>query len=186
MTKFPDLTELIHGINSNLEGIVDSAENSAFGSAAPEPTAKYVLVNIGSRNLAIAIDNLSEVGSIPKITGLPNLPQWIKGIMNIRSEIISLIDFSGFLGEDQSHNRRDAKLVVLRSDKMKVGMGVDAIVGTVTSNVSDVKKSDLAGESAIGRVIFAEQLPVDKEVYFILNVEKMLAHPRLVNFSEET
>ena len=184
MTNFPDLKDLIHGIDSHLEAIADTDENNAFGSAAPEPTAKYILVKIGSRSLAIAIDNLAEVGSVPKVTFLPNLPGWIQGIMNIRSEIISMVDFTGFLQEQQMHVRGEKKLVVLRNDKMKVGMGVDAIIGTVTKNLSEIEVSDLNTESAIGKSLFTESLPVEGNSYFILNVDKLLSHPKLVNFSE--
>jgi purine-binding chemotaxis protein CheW len=184
MTNFPDLKDLIGGIDSHLEGVADSDENNAFGLASPEPMAKYILVMVGSRSLAIAIDSLAEVGSVPKITFLPNLPDWIHGIMNIRSEIISMVDFSGFLQEEQTRGRGEKKLVVLRSEKMKVGIGVDAIVGTVTKNLSDIETSSLESESVIGKVLFAESIPVDGRVYSILNVEKFLTHPRLVNFSE--
>lgn len=184
MTNFPDLKDLIQGIDTSLDTVSESDENNAFGSAAPEPMAKYILVTIGSRRLAIAIDSLAEVGSIPQITFLPNLPGWIKGIMNIRSEIISMIDFTGFLEEEPKKIRGEKKLVVLRNEKMKVGTSVDNIVGTVTKYLSDIAPSDLRSESVIGQALFAQQLAVDGESYAILNVDTFLSHSKLVNFSE--
>ncbi len=184
MTNFPDLKDLIQGIDTSLDAVSDSDENNAFGSAAPEPMAKYILVTIGARSLAIAIDSLAEVGSIPPITFLPNLPGWIKGIMNIRSEIISMVDFAGFLEEEQLRTRGEKKLVVLRNEKMKVGISVDNIVGTVTKYLSEIAPSDLSSESAIGQALFAQQLPVDEKSYAILNVDTFLSHSKMVNFSE--
>lgn len=184
MTNFPDLKDLIHGIDSHLEAAAASDDSNAFGSAAPEPMAKYILVTIGTRHLAITIDSLAEVGAVPQITFLPNLPEWILGIMNIRSEIISMVDFPGFLNEEQIRVRGEKKLVVLRNEKMKVGLGVDAIVGTVTKNLSDIENSDLESESSIGKVLFSESLPVEGRYYSILNVGEFLTHSKLVNFSE--
>lgn len=184
MTNFPDLKDLIQGIDNHLEGISDSDDMNALSSAAPEPMAKYILVAIGSRHLAITIDSLAEVGAVPQITFLPNLPDWILGIMNIRSEIISMVDFTGFLQEQQTHVRGEKKLVVLRNEKMKVGIGVDSIVGTVTKNLSDVETSDVESESSIGKLLFSESLPVEGRSYSILNVGKFLTHSKLVNFSE--
>ena len=186
MTHFPDLKDLIHDINTGIEGVEGSQENSAFAAVAPEPTAKYILVTIGARSLAIAIDNLAEVGAIPPVTLLPNLPIWIKGIMNIRSEIISMIDFAGFLGDEQGQNRSKGKLVVLRNEKMKVGIAVDAIVGTVTKNLSEITEADLSGRSDLETVLFAQSLPVDNAHYSILSVDTLLSHPKLVDFSEES
>lgn len=185
MTKYPDLNSLIHGIDSQLESVARFIDPASLG-ATPEPTAKYILVEIGSRSLAIMIDSLAEVGSVPEITFLPNLPEWIKGIMNIRSEIVSMVDFAGFLNEEQVRTRREKKLLVLRNGKMKVGVGVDSIVGTVTKSTSDVHSSKESIEGSIGKALFLENLLVDGETYSILNVQKFLTHPRLVNFAIES
>jgi len=185
MTNYPDLNSLIHGIDSQFEGVIDAIDPASFG-ATPEPMVKYILVAIGSRSLAITIDSLAEVGSMPKITFLPNLPEWIKGIMNIRSEIISMIDLTGFLNEEQAHTWRDKKLLVLREGKMKVGVGVDSIVGTVTRSTNDIQSSKKSTESSIGKILFRKDLLVDGETYSILNVENFLTHPRLVNFAKES
>ena len=184
MTKFPDLKDLIQGIDASLDSVAESEENRAFGSIAPEPMAKYILVSIGARSLAIAIDSMAEVGSVPPVTFLPNLPGWIKGIMNIRSEIISMIDFTGFLEEEQGRTRRDKKLVVLRNEKMKVGISVDTIVGTVTKFVREIAPSDLSSESVLAQALFGQQLTVDGKPYAILDVDAFLSHPKLIHFSE--
>lgn len=185
MTKYPDLNNLILSIDSQLESVADFNDPAALG-ATPVPMAKYILVEVGARSLAIAIDNLAEVGPLPKITFLPNLPEWIKGIMNIRSEIISMVAFSGFLNEEEVHTGREKKLVVLRSGKMKVGVGVDSIVSTVTRSTNDIQLSKKSTEGSVGKDLFLENLLVDGETYSILNVQKFLTHPRLVNFAKES
>ncbi len=185
MTNYPDLKSLILSIDSQLESVADFNDPAAFG-ATPEPMVKYILVEVGSRSLAIAIDNLAEVGPMPKITFLPNLPEWVKGIMNIRSEIISMVAFSGFLNEEEVHTGPDKKLVVLRSGKMKVGVEVDSIVGAVTRSINDIQLSKKSTEGSVGKDLFLENLLVDGKTYSILNVQKFLTHPRLVNFAKES
>lgn len=185
MTNYPDLKNLIQGIDIQLESVAGLIDPGSLGTK-PEPMFKYILVEIGPRSLAIMIDNLAEVGSLPDVTFLPNLPEWVKGIMNIRSEIVSMIDFAVFLNEDQVNTRREKKLVVLRNGKMKVGVGVDSIVGTVTRGTSDIQLSQENEDTSIGKALFMENLLVDGETYAILNVQKFLTHPRLVNFAKES
>ena len=185
MTNYPDLNNLIHDIDSQFEGVTNSSDPPSF-AVAPELMAKYILVEIGSRSLAIMIDSLAEVGAIPKITSLPNLPEWIEGIMNLRSEIISMVDFTGFLNEEKVHSPRDKKLLVLHEGKMKVGVGADSIVGTVTRSSSDIQSAKKGVEISIGKDLFMEELLVDGKAYSILNVQKFLTHPRLVNFATES
>ena len=185
MTKYPDLKDLIHGIDSQLEGIAISVDSSSVGSAL-EPMAKYILVEIGSRSLAIAIDSLAEVGAQPKVTFLPNLPEWILGIMNIRSEIISMVDFACFLNEERVQVRSEKKLIVLRNEKMKVGIGVDAIVGTVTKSLNDIQPAEVSSENSIGNILFTHNLLDDGTLYSLLDVPKFFTLRKLVNFSEES
>ena len=59
--------------------------------------SRYILVEVGSLKLALSIENLAEIGALPPITFLPNLPSWIQGVVSIRSEIISVIDFLIFM-----------------------------------------------------------------------------------------
>ena len=98
MSSVVDLQNLILKIDEQLAEVTDKAaivEQQV--AAAREEMRRYILVRIGDLHLAIAIDDLSEVGPLPAITLLPNLPFWIQGIVNIRSEIVSVIDFGGFL-----------------------------------------------------------------------------------------
>ena len=185
MINYPELNSLIQDIDTQLESVAGSIDPASLGTTS-EPMSKYILVEIGPRSLAIMIDSLAEVGSVPDITFLPNLPEWVKGIMNIRSEIVSMVDFAGFLNEEQVHTRREKKLVVLRNGKMKVGVGVDSIVGTVTRGASDIQSSKENTDSSIGKALFMENLLVDGETYAILNVQRFLTHPRLVNFAKES
>lgn len=185
MTTFPDLQDLIRSIDSSFAGVEDIVATSVFDSA-PAPKEKYILVEVGSHSLAIQIDSLAEVGAVPKITFLPNLPVWILGIMNIRSEIISMVDFAGFLQEDQGAQGRQKKLVVLRSNKVKVGIAVDSIVATVTKNRSEILSSVVGISTSIGKDLFIESILVDGRSYAILDVDNLLTHPRLVDFSGES
>ncbi|TKB09873.1 chemotaxis protein CheW [Desulforhopalus sp. IMCC35007] len=182
MTKYPDLIDLIHAIDRQLEGAVGGADRSVFGATAPEVMVKYILVKVGTRTLAIGIDSLAEVGVLPKITALPNLPWWILGIMNIRSEIISMVDFTGFLQERQPVRNHASKLVVLRNDKVKVGIGVDAIVGTVNIVVQEILPNVNGDAESIEKMLFPSRLLSNGVAYSILDVGKFLTHPRLIDF----
>jgi chemotaxis signal transduction protein len=182
MTKYPDLIDLIHAIDRQLEDAAGGADRGVFGANTPEAMVKFILVKIGTRTLAIEIDSLAEVGAVPKITALPNLPWWILGIMNIRSEIISMIDFTGFLQEERPLRKNTGKLVVLRNDKVKVGIGVDAIVGTVNIVIQEILPNMDGDDESIGKILFPSKILFNGVAYSILDVRKFLTHPRLIDF----
>lgn len=48
---------------------------------------------VGWYEMALPINAMQEIGDMPVVTPLPHLPPWIKGIVQIRGEILSVVDF---------------------------------------------------------------------------------------------
>ncbi len=182
MASFPDLFTLIRHIDEHLAEASADIDALRSPQAIPEKLTKYILVVAGSLHMAIAIEDLAEVGPLPTITFLPNLPAWIQGIVNIRSEIISVIDLPVFLGLAEKGGA-GGRFVVLRHRKLKVGVRLDALVGTVGRFVSDIKPLDAFDDGRLDTSLFHSGLLVEKQFYFILNVRKLLTAERLVDYN---
>jgi chemotaxis signal transduction protein len=181
-----DLKNLISNIDKQLAEVTDRAAMVEQQAAAErEEINRYILVGIGALHLAIAIDDLSEVGPLPTITVLPNLPAWIQGIVNIRSEIVSIIDFGGFLKVAGRGPCDGNRLVVLRHKKRKIGIRVDRIIGTVNKTVSETKLLDPVNKNSVDASLFTSGLFVEKNFYYILNVPRFLSAPRLIHYNSK-
>ncbi len=183
MSKMFALQNLIENIDDELAEVTDRAAAVARQAAADrEEELRYILVGIGTLHLAIAINDLSEVGPVPTLTVLPNLPAWIQGIVNIRSEIVSVIDFGGFI-KFSDRGCKGNRFVVLQHKKRKIGIRVDRIVGTVNRVVSETKSLDVVDQHAVDTSLFAAGLLVDEIFYYILKVPMLLNLQRLVDYN---
>jgi chemotaxis signal transduction protein len=181
-----DLENLILNIDEQLADVTDTAAIVEQQVAADrEEVDRYLLVGIAALQLAIAIDDLSEVGPLPTITLLPNLPLWVQGIVNIRSEIVSVIDFGGFLNVAGRGICDGNRLVVLRHKKRKIGIRVDRIIGTVSKSLSETKPLDPVDRKSVDASLFSSGLFVEKNFYYILNVPKFLSASRLVDNNDK-
>lgn len=184
MSNQPELEVLISDIDRQLAAV---SEDLPFvdvqAEAAKENITRYLLVNISGLQVALTIPDLSEVGPLPLVTFLPNLPEWIQGIVNIRSEIVSVVDLGLFLGMTEKRVSAGKRFVVLRYKKRKVGIRIDTIVGTVNRPVSEEKPLESAGKGDVDTSLFAAGLLVDNKFYYILNVPKFLTAPRLINYN---
>lgn len=183
MSSLPDLFNLIQHIDAQLTAATAGASIKQHPTSIPEKLTKYILVQTGNLHLAIAIEDMSEVGPLPTITFLPNLPAWIQGIVNIRSEIISVIDLPGFLGMNDKGEGGGSRFVVLRHKKRKVGIRLDRIVGTVGRFQSDTQPLDAFAESRANTPLFHFGLLVEKQLYSLLDVGRLLTAPRLVDYN---
>lgn len=184
MASFPDLYRLIERIDSDLEEALQLAPPVEQRLVAEEEIPrKYILVATGSLNLAIAIDDLAEVGPLPAITFLPNLPSWIQGIINVRGEIVSVIDLPGFLGLAGATRSEGSRLVVVRHEKIKVGIRLDRIGGTVSRTVAETKALQGYPGDAVDASLFVAGIPLENTLYSILNVRSFLTAPRLLDYN---
>lgn len=183
------VTITLHDLISTLdENIVLAEQNDAHSAtsrplfSSQEKMCKYVLVVIDSEKLAIPIEGLAEIGPMPVITPLPNLPSWIHGIINQRGEIISVIDMSLLLGGTAATGKAKSKMAVLYNGSMKLGVGIDQVIATVSRPESDcVPKSDGPFASAEPQV-FNRCILMNSEVYQILESASFLGMERLMQY----
>jgi purine-binding chemotaxis protein CheW len=184
MATFPDLYSLIKCIDGDLdEALLRAPQTDRREVPEAETPRKYILVTTGSLNLAIAIDDLAEVGPLPALTFLPNLPSWIQGIGNIRGEIVSVIDLPEFLGLPNAVKAEGSRFVVVRHEKMKVGIRLDRIVGTVSRTAAETRPLERHRDDTRDASLFIAGISMEGALYAILNVRSFLTAPRLIDYN---
>ncbi len=153
-----------------------------------ESRRQFVCFTLDGTKLAVKITSSPEVGYLPAITPLPNLPGWLKGVGNIRGEIVSIVDLKGFLkfpGKSEPHEKK--RLIVVQNGDMKTGLIVDKILGILSSDRHGVVFQDYSHGIDRKRGLldnYVEQTAVFKKREFhMLDAGKLLACPRMNRFS---
>ena len=79
-----------------------TVEPGADHAVGPEGQAfnreQFIRFYLNDILLAIPLKSALEIGHRPVITPLPNLPDWLLGVSNVRGEIVSIVDLKIFLG----------------------------------------------------------------------------------------
>ena len=94
----------------------------------------YISFMLGSQEMALSIQSIQEIGYLPTVTPLPNLPSWIRGIVQIRSEILSVIDFIVLFGLGDEHARASGlkqSYLLFKQQDFKFCLVVNRITGVV-------------------------------------------------------
>lgn len=97
---------------------------------------RFLTFAIGEEVYGIEIKNVTEIISIQRITEAPELPDYIKGIINLRGKIIPVLDVRlRFKKESKEYSERTCIIVVKIGDN-SVGLIVDSVaeVTTITEN----------------------------------------------------
>lgn len=147
---------------------------------------QYIRFYLSDMFIAIPLLSALEIGNRPDITPLPNLPDWVLGVSNIRGEVVSIIDIKLFLGMSSQGVKRDSRFIVVRNQEMKVGLIVDKVVGIYCPDKAQMQiqespythaESDADVSSYISGVLTTEEGLLN-----FLDIDKLLASPRMNAF----
>ena len=120
--------------------------------------------NVGRETFGVPIALVREIVRVPKITAVPDVPDYIEGVINLRGRIIPVMDLRKRLGEkDVRTSKKNRILVVELEDKM---------VGMIVHSASEVLKIPPAEIAAPPPVVH------EGELNYVTGVGKL--HGRLI------
>ena len=135
--SYPPLDELIITIDQQIDRCplpYDSDGFEAFlGSqlgSFKRRGQQYICFYLQNTQFAFPLQHTLEITYRTEITPLPNLPDWVLGICNVRGEIISIVDLTQILGLTQQSTIKGAHLILIRNKDVTTGVLVDKIAGT--------------------------------------------------------
>lgn len=110
-----------------------------------ETSQRYLQFDLGQESYAIALLNVKEVIPLPETTPLPDSPSYYIGIMNLRGQIISIMDFRKRLKIAPKEDRDEEAVIIVEFDGVGIGLVVDSINrvlnvgGNEVSEVPEIK-----------------------------------------------
>lgn len=133
---------------------------------------KYLTFVLDSESYGIGINNVTEIIGIQPITLVPELPNYIKGIINLRGKIIPVMDVRlRFKKDFREYNDRTC-IVVVDISELSIGLIVDSVSEVVIiqdenivppPNLNKVSNKYISG---IGKI--------DNEVKLILDCDELI------------
>ena len=91
-----------------------------------EKFKRYLQFDLGNESYAIALLNVKEVIPVPETTPLPNAPTYYIGIMNLRGQIISIVDLRKKLKINKKEESEEA-VIIVDFEGVSIGLVVDSI-----------------------------------------------------------
>ncbi len=75
---------------------------------------------------------MGEVGEVlhePRLTPMPGVKPWVRGVANLRGRLLPVLDLCSFLGAELSAQRRQRRVLVVEHQEVFVGLMVDEVLG---------------------------------------------------------
>ena len=138
----------------------------------------HISFMLGEHEMALSIQSVQEIGYVPPVTPLPNLPPWIRGIVQIRGEILSVVDFVKLFGlNDERGAVFKRSYILFKQQDFKFCLVVNRITGVVNfdeqSDHLEIYSPEQTDNMAQLAVFFKGILAVDNRNVCILDSDKL-------------
>jgi purine-binding chemotaxis protein CheW len=150
---------------------------------------QLIIFKLGSEEYAMNIDQIKEVVITPRIAKVPQTAQYLKGVANIRGNIIAIMDLEERFSLNSSNtldtNKVSNYTLVVESEEFKVGILVKEVPNTLSIRTSDIdSSSDIIRYSALdercikGIVKSGDRMIIMIDVFELLSIDE---HVKKVN-----
>ena len=113
---------------------------SPFVSEQEEDTLqnRYLIFSLASEEYALEIRHVTEIVGLQPITFLPEMPGYIKGIINLRGSIVPIMDLRLRFGKESREYDERTCIVICRMEDINIGLIVDRVSEVCTIPAEDV------------------------------------------------
>lgn len=168
--------ELVNAIYGGVSMPRSGSEHSALAD-----TNRCIAFSAGQQTFAIPLEHACEIIRHPKISELPRTPSWLRGVTNVRGQIISITDLRYLCGlPSESQDVREKAIVVRSEEKNKLtAIVADRVHGIRSLGDLQNDLSDLAPDVvSIAKAVET----TGEETIVLIDIEKLFNSADLAAF----
>ena len=124
--------------------------------------------------IGVAIDQVQEINRNLNITPAPHAPACIRGVINLRGEVVTVVDLRAILNLPPATIGPDTRNVIVRSKNEHVGLLIDRVAEVVMTRQKSIEPPPANVGGVDGR-FFTGVLKLKEELLVILDVDEALA-----------
>ena len=128
---------------------------------------------IGKEEFSVDIMSIREIRGWTQATLLPNAPSYVRGVINLRGAVLSIIDLAARLGFPPAKPTARHVIIVVQIGSQVAGLLVDAVTGILTVKPEAILPTpDVASELA--RSFIKGMMAIDNRMISLIGLEHML------------
>ena len=129
--------------NDKLQELLNTQKAMEDAKKDPQNTeiTKVLTFYIGEQVYGIEIPDVIEIIEVPPITAVPGVPSYIKGIINVRSKIVPVVNIRSRFGKEEIPFNDRTCIIIVSTGDVSVGLidtSPDVSVGLIVDSVADV------------------------------------------------
>lgn len=144
---------------------------------------QLIVFHLGDEEFGANIEQVREIIWRALITPIPDSPDFIKGVTNVRGEIAVVIDLKKRFFLRIKQEIEEKHIIMTEQDKNLFGLMVDEVTEVLRIPKTDIKNTP-EFVTRIDRVYISGVLTIENRLIMILDLEKVLSEEELAKLSE--
>ena len=152
--------------------------STLVGSRELEEEQQYLTFMLSGETYAISILSIKEIIQFGQLTEVPRMPDFIRGVINLRGAVVPVIDLSARFGKPPTQvGRRNCIIIIevaLGAETQNVGVMVDAVNAVLEIPDSEIEPAPTFGTN-IRADFIAGMGKINGKFVIILNIQQVLS-----------
>lgn len=132
-----------------------------------------VTFRLDEETYGINVMQVQEVLRVTEIAPVPGAPDYVLGIINLRGNVVTVIDTRERLGLGSKDRDESTRIVIIEADKLVVGILVDAVAEVVDLRASEIESPPSVGNDESSKYIQGVASR-DGELLILVDLNKLL------------
>lgn len=136
---------------------------------------KYVIFKLGEECYGVSIKNVISIERESKTTRIPNSPDYITGLINLRGDVIPVINLRKKLGMEENSLDNNSRIIIVKEKDVVIGLTVDS-----SSEVLEIEDENIDKPPATEDNQYIEYIKgigkKDDRLVIMLDIEKTLEY----------
>ncbi len=136
-------------------------------------TKQFIVFSLGDEQYGIDSLKITTIDRMKKITRVPKTPRYVRGVINLRGDIIPVMDLRAKFNLPIAEETDETRIIILKLEEISVGVVVDQVLQTIQlTNDSIESASSLINNSDSDYILGIGK--VDGEIVTLLNFDKLV------------
>lgn len=146
---------------------------SASTDEVREVVNQWVTFMLGPEKYGVSVMKVQEVLRFTEIAPVPGAPPYVLGIINLRGNVVTVVDTRQRFGLMQKEPDESTRIVIIDVQGQVIGMLVDSVAEVVDLKESDIESAPDVGNEESSRFIVGIT-NFNQELLILIDLDKML------------
>jgi len=154
----------------------DSTDETGHAALdAPGEERQFLVFRLGDNEFGLPVEAVDEVTRVPdQITRLPRTPKFLEGVINLRGDVLPVVDQRRRFDMPPLEGRGGRHLVVVRTERHKAGLIVDAVREILRCRADEIEPAPNLSNEAVKLVHGVVNLAKTARIVLLLDPTELL------------